>query len=80
MHPEKLGLWYDVSRRQDDVKIYRFNAFVYCATWTVMFVVVVVVVVVVVGFSKTSVARLLNRPAEGSDMVYYCSDQSVSEL
>jgi len=54
MHPEKLGLWYNVSRRQDDVKIYRFNAFVYCATWTVMFV----VIVVVVGFSKTSVARL----------------------
>jgi len=40
----------------------------------------VVVVVVVVGFSKTSVARLLSRPAEGSDVVYYCSDQSVSEL
>lgn len=37
-------------------------------------------IVVVVGFSKTSVARLLNRPADGSDVVYYCSDQSVSEL
>jgi hypothetical protein len=40
---------------------------------------IVVVVVVVVGFSKTSVARLLNRPAEGSDVVYYCSDHSVFE-
>jgi hypothetical protein len=43
----------------------------------------VVVVIVVVGggggFSKTSVARLWNRPAEGSG-VYYSSDQSVSEL
>ena len=38
--------------------------------------------IVVVGssFNKTSVARLLNRLAEGSDVVYYCSDQSLSEL
>ena len=38
-----------------------------------------IVVVVVVVFCNTSVARLLDRPAEGSDVVCYCSDQSVSE-
>jgi hypothetical protein len=38
------------------------------------------VMMVVVGSSKTYVARLLNRPAEGSDVVCWCLDQSVSEL
>jgi len=43
-------------------------------------VMIVVVVVVVVDFCKTSIARLLNRHAESSDVVCYCSEQSVSEL
>jgi hypothetical protein len=35
---------------------------------------------IVIGFSKTWVARPLDLPVEGPDMVYYSSNQSLSEL